>query len=270
MAGFDMHMHSQASDGAFSPTELVEAAAKRELLGMALTDHDTVDGLAEAAAVAAELDIAFIPGVELSAEAAERDIHILGYWLDAEKMLATGRLQKLAAARLQRGAEIVRRLKLLGMELDIDEIIRRSGSGSLGRPHIAQAMVEAGYVGNLREAFSKWLGRGMPAYVPRDKLTPVEAVRLVLEAQGVPVIAHPATGVPDALIPLLVREGVGGIEVYHPEHNSAAEQKYSRIARNLRIAMMGGSDFHAPGLRDIGCRITTVGQLEILARYKQD
>lgn len=270
MAGFDMHIHSTASDGAFSPTQLVNMAKERGLLGLALTDHDTVAGLEEATAKAAELDIVFIPGVELSAESADRDVHILGYWLDAELLLATKRLQKLAEARLRRGGEIVRRLKLLGMDLDLEAIVAAAGQGSLGRPHIAQAMVEAGYVTSLREAFSKWLGRGLPAYVPREKLTPVEAVQLIREAKGVPVIAHPATGVPDALIPLLVREGVGGMEVYHPEHNAAAEQKYGRIARNLRIAMMGGSDFHVPGMREIGCRITTVGQLEILSRYKED
>jgi len=270
MAGFDMHIHSAASDGAFSPGQLVAIAKERGLLGLSITDHDTVSGLAEATAKAEELDIAFIPGVELSTEAADRDIHILGYWLDAEMLLATNRLQKLAQARLHRGGEIVRRLKLLGMELDLDAIVAAAGGGSLGRPHVAQAMLEAGYVTSPREAFAKWLGRGMPAYVPREKLTPLEAVRLIRQARGVPVIAHPATGVPDALIPLLVREGVGGMEVYHPEHNSAAEQKYGRIARNLRIAMMGGSDFHVPGPREIGSRITTVGQLEILSRYKQD
>lgn len=267
MAGFDMHMHSTASDGALSPAELVEAAAARDLLGLSLTDHDSVGGNAAAAARAAELDIAFIPGVELSAEVNERDVHILGYWLDSDKLLATGRLQHLSAARRQRGVEIVRRLSLLGMELDMDAILANCG-GSLGRPHIAQAMVEAGYVANIREAFGKWLSRGMPAYVPREKLTPLDAVQLILAAGGVPVIAHPGTGVPDAMIPMLAREGLGGVEVYHPEHNAAAEQKYSRMARNLRLAQTGGSDFHVQGLREIGCRITTVGQLEILARYK--
>ncbi len=270
MAGFDMHIHSSASDGAFSPGQLVAMAKKRGLLGLSITDHDTVAGLAEAAAMAAELDIAFIPGVELSTEVGDRDVHILGYWLDAEQLSFTRRLGQLSQARQGRAAEIVRRLKLLAMPLDMDAIRAAAGGGSLGRPHIAQAMVEAGYVKTLREAFNKWLGRGLPAYVPREKLAPIEAVRLIQEAGGVAVIAHPATGVPDPLIPLLVREGVGGMEVYHPEHNQAAEQKYGRLARGLRIAMMGGSDFHVPGIREIGCRITTVGQLEILSRYKPD
>jgi len=271
MAGFDTHIHSSASDGAFSPSQLVEMAKAQGLLGLALTDHDTVAGHQEAKEKAAELDIPFIPGIELSAEQGDRDIHILGYWVDGQKLMDTGRLQQLHQARRSRITEIVRKLNQLGMELDLAEILGSVPDGrSLGRPHVAQAMVAAGYVSNIREAFTKWLGRGMPAFVPREKLSPQEAVALVRQCGGVPVIAHPGTGVPDALIPLLHREGVGGIEVYHPEHNRMAEQKYLRIARRLRIAAMRGSDFHVQGIRALGCRVTTIGQLEILSRYKQD
>lgn len=270
MAGFDTHIHSTASDGGFSPAEVVTMAHERGLLGLALTDHDTVNGVAAAAAKAKELDITFIPGIELSAEMMDRDIHILGYWLDPEKLMATGRLQHLAEARKQRAEEIAHRLHLLGMDIDLEEIKAEVGDNTIGRPHIALAMVKEGYVDNLRTAFNKWLGRGMPAYVPREKLMPVEAVHLILTAGGVPAIAHPGTGVPDDLIPRLIKEGVGGLEVYHPEHNHAMEQKYLRIARRYQIAALGGSDFHVKGIRDIGCRVTTVSQLGILAKYKRD
>lgn len=271
MAGFDMHIHSTASDGGFSPSQLVEMAKERGLLGLAITDHDTVAGHREAQVKAMELDVPFIPGIELSAELGERDIHILGYWINGERLLATGRLQHLHQARRERAAEIVRKLGQLGMELDLAQILASVPEGrSLGRPHVAQAMVAAGYVSTIREAFSKWLGRGQPAFIPREKLSPLDAVTLIRHCGGVPVIAHPGTGVPDSLIPILHREGVGGIEVYHPEHNRMAEQKYLRIARTLKIAAMGGSDFHVQGIRTLGCRVTTIGQLEILSRFKQD
>ena len=274
MTGFDLHMHSTASDGTLAPATLVELAREQGLLGMALTDHDTIDGLPAAAARAQELDFPFIGGIELSTEWQQRDscrdVHILGYWLDPDKMQASGRLQQLRAARRQRAVEIARRLDLLGMPVDLDELLRQhDGEQTLGRPHIAQAMVERGYVDSVRDAFTKWLGRGQPAYVPRPKLEPVEAVQLILAADGVPVIAHPGTGVPDQLIPTLVRAGVGGIEVYHPEHNRQAEQKYLRIARQFRLAATGGSDFHVHGPREIGCRVTTAAQLGVLSGYKR-
>ncbi len=170
-------MHSTASDGVLPPARVVELAKERGLLGMALTDHDTVDGLEEATAAGRRLDFTVIPGIELSAEYNDQDVHILGYWIDAEQMRAAGRLQQLSDFRTGRIYEIVRRLSLLGMELDAEAIVRSAGS-SPGRPHVAAAMVEAGYVSDLRAAFAKWLGRGKPAYVPRSKLSPFEAVEM--------------------------------------------------------------------------------------------
>lgn len=268
MAGFDTHMHSTASDGALAPAELVRRVYERGLLGMALTDHDTVAGVQEALATGRELDITVIPGIEISAEHRDKEVHVLGYWIDADKMLATGRLQRLSASRVNRVYDMVRRLSVLGMELDAEAIIRAAGP-SPGRPHVAQAMIEAGYVGSIREAFSKWLGRGLPAYVPREKVTPFEAVELIRACQGVAAIAHPGCGVPDNLIPALVKAGVGGIEVYHPDHNKAAEKKYAAMAARYGLAALGGSDFHAAGVREVGCRVTTVGQLGKLAAARQ-
>lgn len=269
MAGFDTHIHSTASDGVLRPAELVRKAKERGLLGMALTDHDTVDGLAEAIDAGRNLDITVLPGIELSAEHKGDEVHVLGYWIDPERMLATGRLQRLSAARSGRIYEIARRLSILGMELDAEGIVAAAGP-SPGRPHVAAAMERAGYVGSLREAFDKWLGRGKPAYVPREKLSPFEAVELIQSAGGVAAVAHPGCGVPDQLLPPLVRAGIGGIEVYHPEHDRAAEKKYAAIAKRFGLAALGGSDFHAPGLRELGCRVTTVGQLGKLAACRKD
>ncbi len=269
MAGFDTHMHSTASDGVLPPARVVELAKERGLLGMALTDHDTVDGLEEATAAGRRLDFTVIPGIELSAEYNDQDVHILGYWIDAEQMRAAGRLQQLSDFRTGRIYEIVRRLSLLGMELDADAIVRSAGS-SPGRPHVAAAMVEAGYVSDLRAAFAKWLGRGKPAYVPRSKLSPFEAVEMILAAGGAAAIAHPGCGVPDSLLTPLIRAGVTAIEVYHPDHNRLAEKKYAAFALRNGLAALGGSDFHDPAVHEPGSRVTTVGQLGKLAASRRD
>lgn len=269
MAGFDTHVHSAASDGALSPAQLVARAKQRGLLGMALTDHDTVAGVGEALAAGRALDLPVIAGIEFSAEARERDVHILGYWIDPALLAADARMAELQQARVDRVVEIVRRLGMLGLPLDAEEILAAAGN-SPGRPHVALAMVEAGYVVSVRDAFQKWLGRGLPAYVPRKKLSPFEAVEMIQAAGGVAALAHPGCGVPDALLQPLIRAGIGGIEVYHPEHNSQMEKKYARLALVNRLAALGGSDFHMPGIRELGCRVTTVGQLGKLAAFKHD
>ena len=269
MAGFDTHVHSVASDGALAPADVVALAKERGLLGMALTDHDTVDGLAEALAAGKELDITVLPGIELSAEYKDHDVHVLGYWIDPERMRATGRLQELSQARTRRVYEMARRLDILGMPVDADAILAAAGT-SPGRPHVAAAMIDAGYVANLREAFAKWLGRGCPAYVPRPKLSPFEAVELIIRCGGAAALAHPGCGVPDRLIKPLIRAGIGGVEVYRPDHDRAAEKKYAAIALHNGLAALGGSDFHSPGQRELGCRVTTVGQLGKLAACRRD
>ena len=270
MSGFDTHIHSTASDGRVAPGQLVAMAQERGLIGMALTDHDTVAGIEEAAQVAAELDFPFIPGIELSAQFAEHEVHILGYWIDREFMADNSRLQMMQEARMTRCEDMVRRLCALGLKLDVARIVECAAAEgcSLGRPHVAQAMVDMGYVENIKEAFTKWLSKGMPAYIPRLKLDPLEAVAMIKAAGGVAALAHPGVGVPDMLIPQLVRGGIGGIEVYHSEHNRAAEHKYLQLARRYKLAALGGSDFHVQGYREIGSHVTTVGQLAILAEYK--
>ena len=155
------------------------------------------------------------------------------------------------------------------MYIDADTIVEKAGS-SPGRPHVAAAMMEAGYVSSIREAFTKWLGRGMPAFVSREKLDPFEAIDLVKKSGGVAAIAHPGCGVPDNLVLPLIRAGCGGIEVYHPDHNGVAEKKYARIALHNGLAALGGSDFHSPGVRELGCRITTAGQLGKLMSFREN
>lgn len=271
MVGFDLHIHSTASDGATAPADLVVLAKEQDLLGIAITDHDTTYGIAEAAQKAAELDVPLIAGIELSAEQNDKDVHILGYWLDTEKIEADPELREMHQSRFQRCREIVSRLSRLGIELDAEQIIAKAGEhGTPGRPHIAMALVEAGYCGSIKDAFNKWLGRGMPGYVARHKLEPLQAIQIILRAQGVPVLAHPGLGVPDGIIPRLAKAGLGGIEVYHPDHNPMAERRYLQLAHKFRLAATGGSDFHVQGIRSIGCRVTTVRQMARLAAKREE
>ncbi|MEG1537133.1 MAG: PHP domain-containing protein [Clostridiales bacterium] len=271
MVGFDTHIHSTASDGQCAPGVLVQMAMDRGLLGIAITDHDTVAGIMEAEQIAEKLDYPFIPGIELSAQFAEHEVHILGYWPDCHRLAIHPRLIEMRESRLSRCEEMVRRLNRLGMKLDLAELTEKAAQDgySLGRPHLAKAMMEKGYVDTIREAFAKWLSRGMPGYVPRMKLDPLEAVEIIQSAGGVAALAHPGVGVPDLVISRLASAGIGGIEVYHSEHNRAAEHKYLQLARNFHLAALGGSDFHAIGTREMGSRVTTIGQLAILAEHKE-
>ena len=272
MAGYDMHIHSTASDGSLDVQRIIDVARGKDgLNGIAITDHDTVAALPRACSYAKKHNYPLIAGIELSTEYENYDVHILGYWIDVEKMTADNRLEQMRQKREDRCRQIALRLAALDMPLDVENVINASAkvNCSLGRPHIAQAMVEAGYVENIREAFDKWLGRDMPAYAPRLKLSPSEALQMIAQAGGIAVLAHPGVGVPDFLPPRLAKQGLGGIEVYHSEHSKMAEYKYLQMAHHLSLAAIGGSDFHYPGSRDIGCRITSVGQLRFLSEQRK-
>jgi len=268
MLGFDMHVHTSASDGCYSAEEIVDQAKKINLEGLAITDHDTVGSLHAAMSIMKNSGYPIIPGIELSAEWEDRDVHILGYWIDFEKNILLDRLEQLQEERRDRCRTMVGILDRMGMSLDAEQIIEQGG-WAIGRPHVARAMVDAGYTANTREAFNQWIGRGMPAYVPRVKFSPFEAMDMVERIGGVSVLAHPGVNVPDGLIAQLVRRGLGGIEVYHPEHNYQAERKYLQIAKFYHLAIMGGSDFHGVSGRDLGSKRNQLMQLEILARYRQ-
>lgn len=267
MSGFDMHIHTNASDGKLNPAEIIDFARNSALDGIAITDHDTVANLEAAVAYAAEVDYPLIPGIEISAEWGNRDIHILGYWVDYKQEEFLAELALFQNARRDRCLAIVDRLQTLGMPLDGEAIVDGSGS-STGRPHIAKAMVEAGYAITMREAFQKWLNRGMPAYIARRKYCPFKAIEVIRKAGGAPVLAHPGVGVPDPLADQLARRGLAGIEVYHPDHTRRMEQKYLKFARFYRIAATGGSDFHGNRERPIGYKTTSLQQLELLARLR--
>ena len=271
MVGFDMHMHSTVSDGAFAPAALVGMIKEQGLTGMALTDHDTAAGFAEAADKGKELGITVIPGIELSAEYNEKDVHILGYWVDDQIIEHDQQMIDLRKARFTRFYDMVARLERIGIELDGDGIIAQAENcGAPGRPLIAAAMVKAGYAAGIGEAFAKWLVRGAPGYVPKKVLDPLDAVAMIRRAGGIAVLAHPGDGVPDQLIPRLVEGGLGGIEVFHPDHDASAVQKYRRLAASFNLPVTGGSDFHNIGVRRIGGWLTPLSQLELLAAKRED
>ncbi|MER3460489.1 MAG: hypothetical protein C4303_04910, partial [candidate division GAL15 bacterium] len=189
----DLHTHTTASDGTLSPRELVREACAAGLKVLALTDHDTTEGIREAQGEAARLGIELIPGVELSTHVPGSEVHILGYFVDWHEQQLAGLLRRLRKGRVNRAREMVRRLNQLGVPLTFEDVARHA-DGAVGRPHVARALVAGGYVASFEEAFTRYLARGRPAYVERERFTPEEAVQVILQAGGVPVFAHPLWG----------------------------------------------------------------------------
>ncbi|HXJ77326.1 MAG TPA: PHP domain-containing protein [Candidatus Methylomirabilis sp.] len=251
MAGpVDLHTHTTASDGSFTPRELVGEAVRRGLRVLAITDHDSTDGLAPALDEAARHPpLLIVPGIEINCDVEGAEIHILGYYLDYE---ATWFQEFCRAQREERRARVHRiatRLDELGLPIDPDEVFALVREGSAGRPHVAQAMMRRGYVKSVREAFDKYLAVGRPAHVSRKKLAPDNAVRLIRKASGVPVLAHPGLADRDELIPELIGAGLMGLECYYREHSAAQTAGYAQLCRDHGLVATGGSDFHGPAVR---------------------
>ena len=260
MRRIDLHTHSNRSDGTFAPTELVRLAAERDLDVVALTDHDTTDGLAEALGEGVRSGVEVIPGVEFSAEHDHTSVHVLCYWMDVEDAGLQGELGRLREDRFRRGELMVERLAELGVPVSFERVQEIAGEATIVRPHIAQAMVEAGHVPTEKEAFERWIGDGRPGHVAKHALDPVDAVALIRAAGGVCVLAHPGmwggqSSVPDALIKRMAEAGMRGLEVDHPDHTPEAVEHYRRVAADLGLVATGGSDCH--GLRYDPVRLGT-------------
>jgi len=241
----DLHTHTVASDGALTSRDLVEKAWSHGVRVLAITDHDTTDGLAEAvAAAAAHPGLTIVPGLEINCDVEGGEVHVLGYGVEHEAtwfqdFLRTQRVER--AARVHRIAD---RLAELGIPIDPAEVFALVKEGSPGRPHIAQVMIARGYVKSMREAFDRYLRTGGPAHVPRQRLTPAEAVGIIRKAGGVPVLAHPGVGGMDELIPDLIAAGLMGIECYYAEHSAGQIATYLEWCRRHDLVPTGGSDFH--------------------------
>ena len=242
----DLHTHTTASDGALRPTDLVRRAAAAGIKTLAITDHDTLDGLDEAHAAASACGVTLIDGIEVTAVHQGRDVHVLGYFLDrsAPHLLEFLRAQR--SDRIRRVREMVDRLAALGAPVDPEPLLRRSSDGgrSLGRPHLAAALVAAGHVRTRDEAFQKFLEHSRPAFVPRCGAALEDAIDTLRRAGAVVSLAHPALTRIDELIPSLPSSGLGALEARHSDHDAADEQHYRDLARELGLAVSGGSDFH--------------------------
>lgn len=246
MSQVDLHIHSNYSDGKFSPAELIAKAALLGLKVMAISDHDSVDGIPSAVEAAkAYLDLIFIPAVEISTDVSNGEIHVLGYFIDYTSPDLLNKLRKMRESRVERARKMVNKLADMGMKLEWTRIQQIAQSSSVGRPHIAQAMQEKGYIASFKEAFNKYLGRNGPAYVERDKMTPVEAVKLIIDSGGLAVFAHPITyrDYKTAIIDM-VTAGLVGVEAYYNNSTKEDIRKVVALADKYNLIPTGGSDFH--------------------------
>lgn len=241
----DLHSHSRASDGQYPAAEVAEHAASAGIAVWALCDHDTVAGLADGAAAAERLGLRFVPGIELSAFLARREIHLLGHFVDPAHATLRRFEDLLADHRRERMQQMIEKLAALGVRICAQDVEKWSGGKTLGRPHVARAIVEAGAAATVKDAFDRFLGEGRPAYVQRYRLEAEEAVRLVRGAGGTTTVAHPGVSKLERYdLEQLRAAGVEGVEVYHADHNPSVREKYLRIAEALDLVPTAGSDYH--------------------------
>ena len=232
-----------------APARLVALAVERGLRVLALTDHDTVGGVTEASAAAEAAGIRFIPGVELSTHVETGEVHMLGYFIDPTNQVLLDALAQFREAREGRAEAIVARLRDAGAPIRLERVLEHAAGGSIGRPHVARALVEAGHAQSVGDAFDRWLVRGRPGYVERFKLTPADAVRLIREVGGVPVLAHPHSANDLAsLLPELLAAGLAGLECYYGDYDDYRRAEYLALARRHNLVPTGGTDFHGTGV----------------------
>lgn len=249
----DLQVHTTASDGALSPTAVVEAAAAAQLHAIAITDHDTVDGLAEAADAGARLGVRIVPGVELSSHFEGEELHLLGLHL-ADRNSMRDALRDLQQQRVVRAERIVDVLNTHGIPVTMEAVLREAGDGAVGRPHIARAMLAGGWVREFREAFDKWIGWGRPAYMAKDPFDVADAIALVHRAGGLAVWAHPGELATLARVERLAGLGLDSVEVLHPSHPPYLVQRLVECTEKAGLLPSGGSDWHGTqeGPRKLG------------------
>ncbi|MBI5415189.1 MAG: PHP domain-containing protein [Candidatus Omnitrophica bacterium] len=255
----DLHIHTHYSDGTMSPQEVVRDALHGGLNCIAITDHDTVDGISAAIEAARGHDLEVLPGIELSTEINGKDIHMLGYLFNWQDASLIEQLQKMQNARAERMKKMIQKLEALGIrDISFEEINGSAKAKALGRPHLAAALVEKRIVGSVKAAFDKFLAEGAPAYVPKFKQTPGEAIRLIRGLGGIAVLAHPMLTNVDEFIPALVEAGLGGLEIYYPNCSDNVMRFYEGLARKHHLVVTGGSDAHGEAKRH-----TFIGKVRI-------
>ena len=240
----DLHLHTNFSDGTYSPEELVAHARRQGFAAIALTDHDTVEGCAAAATACAEFEIEFIPGTELTAEQDGNELHILGYFIDTQNQRFLSEIAKFQLVRQNRIREMVARLNQVNVPLTAEAVFTLANCRAPGRPHVARALVEAGLCHNLDEAFERFLKKNRPAFVPKFKMSAADAINLIHHAGGVAVMAHPGLNRTDQVIPDMAEAGLDGIECFHTKHSTSTAEHYLEIADRFHLLVTGGSDCH--------------------------
>jgi predicted metal-dependent phosphoesterase TrpH len=273
----DLHAHTTASDGTYTPTELVDHAREKGLTAIAVTDHDTVDGLPEAAEAARRREIEFVPGIELSISYHTGRFHMLGYLIDWENPTLAGRLQQLKINRIKRNQLMAAKMEELGLPVTLEDIVAESGGGQVGRPHMAMAMVKKGLVSTVQEAFDKYLGDGAMAHFPKDKITAEEGLELIHAAGGLAVMAHPSSLKLDnaALredLKHLKELGLDGIECYYNNHTPERSRELLAMAEEVGLVATGGSDFHGAAKPNVFLGVVVEGKPvpdSVLAALKQ-
>ena len=261
MGQVDLHIHTTASDGKFSPEAIVSKAAALGLTIIALADHDSTDGIAPAPEVAKVYPgLQVIPAVEINTDVPRGEVHILGYFVDYGNRELKTTLEKLRRSRVARAQGMIAKLGNLGIHITWQRVKEIAGNGAIGRPHLAQAMLEKGYTSSIKEAFIKYIGRDGPAYVERKKIMPLEATELVLRVSGLPVLAHPLTDSdPEQLTVQLKAVGLVGIEVYYDGYSAEERRQLKNLADKYNLIATGGSDYH--GLDDAS--ETMIGSAEV-------
>ena len=247
----DLHAHTTRSDGTLTPTELVETAVAAKLTAVAITDHDTTAGVEEAQAAAAALPLEVIPGIEISSRTGNREIHLLGLFIDprAEALEDLGMRQR--AWRLERAEVIVDRARSAGLKISIEEVLATANGAPIGRPHLAQVLVDNGEVPAMQDAFDRYLGIGRACFVPKRMLSTEDAIEAVHVAGGASVVAHPGSSrVREKLLTTLTDQGLDGVEVVHPRHPSGRQHQLRGLCKRLGLLPSGGSDYHGPGRGD--------------------
>jgi 3',5'-nucleoside bisphosphate phosphatase len=275
MGGYDMHTHSTFSDGTRSITDNIALAIERALDGIAITDHDTTAGYGEAFEAAEGTSLEIIPGLELSAEYEGASLHILAYWADPDSEELRAELQRLTDTRFRRGEMMIEKLREMGYDISFERVREIAGGELIARPHIAQAMVEAGIVSTEKEAFDNYISDSGPAYVPKHALDPFDSVGLIRRAGGACVLAHPGmwhgdSSVPEDLIERMAAAGMAGLEVDHPDHDQSQRAHYRELAGRLGLVPTGSSDCHGDrfGSR-LGCDTTDAERVAELRRRSE-
>ena len=242
----DLHIHTNASDGKSNPEEVVRQASEAGLAAISIADHDSVNGIEGALEVSKKYGVEVVPGIELSSELKETEVHMLGYLIDWHDKQFLDLLHIIQGIRMWRAGAMVTKLNNLGIDIAFEEVLAEARTGSIGRPHIVRVMLKHGYVKTWDEAFERYLQIGRPAHVGKYEMSPVEAIQTIRSIGGIPVLAHPVFSNIDDKLPELIKEGLRGIEVYHIKHDPTVSKHYHKLARKYGLLITGGSDSHGP------------------------